>query len=151
MSTASKPKAPSLATLPKGDYKFIKQASGTYDLVNKDFMMAAFFTETNEFMVANIDSAIDGLGFVINEATKNVRIVSIAVKFDLQERVKYLHRLMDDFGFRIYALFVLGIADDGVFKAFDIYAGVAGQGQFLPLDQVKMFLEQINIAEVERT
>lgn len=112
---------------------------------------AAYFTETNQFMVTTQDLAKSNLGYEINDVTKDVDLVKIAVNADLEERVKYLHRLMDDFGFRIYAVFVLGVVTGKGFQAFDIYAGVAGQGSFLPAEQVKVFLEQVNIAEVDRS
>lgn len=112
---------------------------------------AAFFTETNQFMVTTQDLAKSNLGYEINDVTKDVDLVKIAVNADLEERVKYLHRLMDDFGFRIYAVFVLGVVTGKGFQAFDIYAGVAGQGSFLPKEQRSLFLEQVNIAEVDRS
>jgi hypothetical protein len=145
------PKLALFVTRPRGEYKFLVEKGPSYLAVSEeDVVVASFFTETNQFMVTNQRLAESNLGYEINDVTQDIALVKTAINADLQERVKFLHHLMDDFGFRIYALFVLGIVDDGVFRAFDIYAGVAGQGSFLPLDQVKMFLEQVNIAEVTR-
>lgn len=151
MTTKTKTALPTLATAPRGEYKFITKTSGSYEVDDLDYLVAAYFTETNQFMISTRELAQSNVGYAITDATRNVPYVRFAEKRDLSQRVQYLYKLLDDFGFRIYALFVLGTVENGMFKAFDIYAGVAGQGSFLPLDQVKMFLEQTNIAEVERT
>jgi hypothetical protein len=140
-STASMPKYAGRVSRPRGDYKLLSTTSGTFEVNDDDVLVTAFFPETQQFVVTDLKLAGKGLAFDLNDENKDNILVRLTKKCDLQNRVTYLYKLLDEFGFRIYAVFVLGvISDEGWFQGFDIYAGVAGEGNFLPTDKVRMFL-----------
>jgi hypothetical protein len=134
---------------PKADYKFLTETGTKYKPGKGEVVViAAYFTESDQVMVSSPPYAENNLGITLTEPS-DMPIYQLAKSNNLDNRLRYLYSLLDDFGFRVYALFILGVVEDETFKAFDIYAGVAGQGNFLPDHQVRMFFEQVNIPQAE--
>lgn len=139
------PKVTERLTRLRGGYVPLPMTEDAEDLIQVGYM-----STTMELFVTKPSLTKHKRVIELSEVNHESPYVQAVTKFQLDQKMPYLYQLMDDMGFRIYAVYVIAkfSIEHATFVVQSIYADIPDQGSFIKPEQVAVLSQAIGLDHI---